>query len=114
MANWSVNPETCEAGRSFLEPTVAQLETAIVNAATCFESWRKTSFMQRSEIATRAAKIMRDDDDYFARSMTLICSKLPYVSNYLTTDRPTTSSHWPMLICSFRRIKNPNHNIRFC
>ena len=114
MANWSVNPETCEAGRSFLEPTVAQLETAIVNAATCFESWRKTSFMQRSEIATRAAKIMRDDDDYFARSMTLICSKLPYVSNYLTTDRPTTSCQRPMLICSFRRIKNPNHNIRFC
>lgn len=76
MAYQTVNPATGEVSRSFPELTNAQLETAIVNAVTCFESWRKTSFAQRSAIAVKAAEIMREDSDDFARWTTLEMGKL--------------------------------------
>jgi succinate-semialdehyde dehydrogenase / glutarate-semialdehyde dehydrogenase len=76
MAYQSVNPATGEEGQSFPELTETQLETAIVNAATCFESWRQTSFTQRAEIAAKAADIMRQRTDELARPMTLEMGKL--------------------------------------
>lgn len=71
MAYQSVNPATGEVGDSFPDMTDAQLDAAIASAAACFERWRNTSFAQRSDIAAKAAKIMRAGNDRFAHWMTL-------------------------------------------
>ena len=76
MAYQSVNPATGEVGDSFPDMTDAQLDAAVASAATCFESWRNTTFAQRVKIAAKAAEIMRADNDRFARWMTLEMGKL--------------------------------------
>ena len=76
MAYQSINPATGEVGQSFAERNDAQLEAAIATAATCFESWRQTSFAQRAAIVSKAAAIMRERSDEFARPMTLEMGKL--------------------------------------
>ena len=76
MAYQSINPATDEEGQSFAELTDAQLEAAIATAATCFESWRQTSFVQRAAIVSKAAAIMRERSDDLARLMTLEMGKL--------------------------------------
>jgi succinate-semialdehyde dehydrogenase / glutarate-semialdehyde dehydrogenase len=76
MAYQSINPATDEEGQSFAELTDAQLEAAIATAATCFESWRQISFVQRAAIVSKAAAIMRERSDDLARLMTLEMGKL--------------------------------------
>jgi len=76
MGYQSVNPATGEVGESFEELSDTQLEAAILTAATCFENWRQTSFAERATIATKAAAIMREHSDGFARPVTLEMGKL--------------------------------------
>lgn len=76
MAYQSINPATGEEGQSFAELNDAQLEAAIATAATCFESWRQTSFVQRAAIVSKAAAIMRERSDDLAGLMTLEMGKL--------------------------------------
>jgi len=76
MSYQSVNPYTGKLVKSFDEHTDPQLETAITTAATCFETWRNLSFAERAVITSKAAAIMRERAEEFARPMTLEMGKL--------------------------------------
>lgn len=76
MAYQSINPASGEVGQSFPELSDAELETAIVAAAACYEDWRQTSFAQRAAIVSKAASIMRDRSEELARLVTLEMGKL--------------------------------------
>jgi succinate-semialdehyde dehydrogenase/glutarate-semialdehyde dehydrogenase len=76
MTYQSINPYDGEVLRTFSELDDQQLETALATAADCFESWRRTSFAERTTIAGRAAALMRANVDDFARLVTLEMGKL--------------------------------------
>jgi succinate-semialdehyde dehydrogenase / glutarate-semialdehyde dehydrogenase len=76
MRYQSINPYNGELVKSFDEHTYQQLETAIANAANCFESWRKLTFAGRAGIVSKAAGIMRERAEELARPMTLEMGKL--------------------------------------
>ncbi len=76
MSYQSINPYNGELVKSFDEHTDQQLDASIAAAATCFESWRKLTFAERAGIVTKAAAIMRERAEEFARPMTLEMGKL--------------------------------------
>ena len=49
MAYQSVNPYDGKILKTFEELSDKQLETALATAATCFETWRYTTFAQRAD-----------------------------------------------------------------
>ena len=76
MSYQSVNPNNGETLRTFEELTDEQLEEAMATAASCFDDWKRTGFLQRSAIAAKAAAIMRSRIEEFARPVTLEMGKL--------------------------------------
>ncbi len=76
MSYQSVNPFDGKILKTFTETTDAELETANATAATCFNTWRHTRFAERAKIAAKAAAIMLERIDEFARPMTLEMGKL--------------------------------------
>ena len=76
MTYQSVNPYDGTILKTFEELTDQQLETAIATAASCFETWRRTTFAERAVVAVRAAAIMRARAGEFARPVTLEMGKL--------------------------------------
>ena len=76
MAYQSVNPYDGKILKTFEELTDQQLETALENAAACFENWRHTTFAERAAVAAKAAAIMHARVDEFARPVTLEMGKL--------------------------------------
>ena len=76
MSYQSINPYNGELVKSFDEHTDQQLETAIATAATCFDTWRMLTFAERAVIVAKAAAIMRDRAEEFARPVTLEMGKL--------------------------------------
>ncbi len=76
MSYQSVNPYNGELVRSFEEQTDPELENAIATAADCFEAWRKLSYNERAAIVSKAAAIMQERSEEFARPVTLEMGKL--------------------------------------
>lgn len=76
MAYQSINPATGELLLSFKEMSDTELETATATATACFTVWRDTSFADRAVIARKAAALMRERSDEFARPITLEMGKL--------------------------------------
>ncbi len=76
MSYQSINPYNGELVKSFVEHTDEQLGTAITIAAACFDTWRKLTFGERADVVSKAASIMRERADEFARLMTLEMGKL--------------------------------------
>ena len=76
MTYQSVNPYDGKVLRTFEELTDKQLETALETAATCFDAWRHTSFTERATVVAKAAAILRERVDEFARPVTLEMGKL--------------------------------------
>src|ERR1017187_869268 len=76
MAYQSVNPYDGKILKTFKELTDNQLETALGNAATCFENWRHTTFAGRAAVVKKAAAIMRARTDELARPKTPAMGKL--------------------------------------
>jgi succinate-semialdehyde dehydrogenase/glutarate-semialdehyde dehydrogenase len=76
MAYQSVNPYDGKILKTFEELTDQQLDTALENAAACFENWRRTTFAKRAAVAAKAAAIMSARVDEFARPVTLEMGKL--------------------------------------
>ena len=72
----SVNPADGKTFKTFEKLTDAQLEIAISAAATCFETWRHKTFGERAIVAVKAAAIMRERVEEFARPVTLEMGKL--------------------------------------
>jgi succinate-semialdehyde dehydrogenase/glutarate-semialdehyde dehydrogenase len=76
MSYQSVNPYDGKVLKTFKELTNQQLEKALETAATCFETWRRTTFAKRAAVTAKAAAIMRARVDEFARPVTLEMGKL--------------------------------------
>jgi succinate-semialdehyde dehydrogenase/glutarate-semialdehyde dehydrogenase len=76
MAYQSVNPYDGKILKTFEELTDKQLEMALATAATCFESWRHTTFAERAAVVAKASAILRARIDEFARPVTLEMGKL--------------------------------------
>ncbi len=76
MSYQSINPFNGELVKSFAEHTDQQLETAIATAAKCFDTWKNLTVAARAVIVAKAAAIMRERAEEFARPMTLEMGKL--------------------------------------
>jgi|tagenome__1003787_1003787.scaffolds.fasta_scaffold20988990_1 succinate-semialdehyde dehydrogenase/glutarate-semialdehyde dehydrogenase len=66
----TVNPATGEPGRSYQPHILDDAKAAAVAARRTFLDWRRTSFAERSTILHKAAAILRERKDEFARLMT--------------------------------------------
>jgi succinate-semialdehyde dehydrogenase/glutarate-semialdehyde dehydrogenase len=76
MTYQSVNPYDEKTLKTFDELTDQQLEAALKTASTCFDTWRHTTFAERAKVVTKAATLMREQVESFARTMTLEMGKL--------------------------------------
>jgi succinate-semialdehyde dehydrogenase/glutarate-semialdehyde dehydrogenase len=70
MSYQSVNPFDNTVGKSFSEITDKQLEEKLATANTCFATWKHTSYAERAKIVNRAAKLLHEQADQFAKIMT--------------------------------------------
>ena len=66
----TVNPATGEPGRSYEQHTPDVAHETAGAAHRAFLEWRKTSFGERSAIIHKAAEVLRERKDEFARLMT--------------------------------------------
>jgi succinate-semialdehyde dehydrogenase/glutarate-semialdehyde dehydrogenase len=66
----TVNPATGEPGRSYRETPLDEAKAAAAAARRAYLAWRRTSFAERSAILHKAAEILRQRKDEFARLMT--------------------------------------------
>ncbi len=76
MTFHSINPMNGKVLGTFEQLTDRQLEDALTAASAYFEIWRDTSFAERAIIGMRAAAILRNRTDEFARLATLEMGKL--------------------------------------
>jgi len=70
MTYQSLNPFNGELVESFDPLGDAPLETKIVIAQACYETWRQTSYADRAKIIAKAGEILHARADEFARIMT--------------------------------------------
>jgi succinate-semialdehyde dehydrogenase/glutarate-semialdehyde dehydrogenase len=66
----TVNPATEEPGRSYEQHTLEEAREAAAAAHRSYLDWRRTSFAERSAVIRKAARILRERKDEFARLMT--------------------------------------------
>ena len=77
MAYQSTNPYDGKILATFPECDAAALEGKLAAAADCFKmSWRGHSYAQRKTVLARAAAILRERTDEFARLITIEMGKL--------------------------------------
>jgi succinate-semialdehyde dehydrogenase/glutarate-semialdehyde dehydrogenase len=75
MAYQSVNPANGKLLKKFEELTDQQLETRLAAAETCFNTWRHKTYADRAVIVAKAAALLHERADEFARIMTLEMGK---------------------------------------
>jgi len=75
MAIATINPATGEVIKQFDALTDAQVDERIHKAAKAFQSFRKTSFADRSRWMTKAAEILEAEKEALGRLMTLEMGK---------------------------------------
>lgn len=66
----TINPATGEPGRTYQAHTLDDAHSAAAAARAAFLKWRRTSFAERAERLHRAAAILREREEEFARLMT--------------------------------------------
>jgi len=71
----SVNPFDGKTLKTFVALTDEQLEKKLVGAQTCYETWRHKTYAERAVIVAKAAAIMREKCDEFAKLATLEMGK---------------------------------------
>jgi succinate-semialdehyde dehydrogenase/glutarate-semialdehyde dehydrogenase len=71
----TVNPATGETVATFDALTESQLDEKLARSAEAFRSYRRTTFADRARWMARAADILEDERDAFARIMTLEMGK---------------------------------------
>ncbi len=72
----TTNPYTNEVVATFPDLDDAELEHLVEQAKSTFSSWSATSFAKRAKIMARAAGILREQGNDFARLLTLEMGKL--------------------------------------
>lgn len=70
MAYQSINPATGTLSQSFVELTASELESKLATAEACYRTWKTTSYAQRAVILHKAATLLREQSETFARTMT--------------------------------------------
>jgi succinate-semialdehyde dehydrogenase/glutarate-semialdehyde dehydrogenase len=75
MTYASVNPYDGKTLKTFKELTDKEFEAKIAAAAACFETWRHKPYAARAAIIAKAAAILHERADEFARIMTLEMGK---------------------------------------
>ena len=75
MGYQSINPFNNRLEASFDEITDGQLDASIAAASACFATWRHTGYAARAVILAKAAGLLRERADQFARVMTLEMGK---------------------------------------
>ena len=75
MAYQSVNPNDGKILRTFEDFTSAQLEQSLATAESCFQTWKHTSYAERATIVAKAAALMHEHVDDFAKLATLEMGK---------------------------------------
>jgi len=75
MAYQSLNPATGKLIKKFEELTDKQLEEKLATAAKCYETWKRKSYADRAVIVAKAAKLMHEQAEAFAHTMTLEMGK---------------------------------------
>ena len=77
MAYQSINPYNAEVLQSFKEVSAAELEEKLAVASRCFSDvWAKKTYADRAKVLVRAAAIMRERPEEFAKLITLEMGKL--------------------------------------
>ena len=66
----AINPATEELIREYPDHDAAQVERRLTLAAEVFPSWRDLAFAERAVLMKRAADLLRENRDRFARLMT--------------------------------------------
>ncbi len=66
----TVNPATGDPGKAYDPDTIADGLRAAADARTAYLDWRRTTFAERSAVMHKAAAILRQRKDEFARLMT--------------------------------------------
>jgi succinate-semialdehyde dehydrogenase/glutarate-semialdehyde dehydrogenase len=75
MPYQTVNPYTGEVLATYTEISDTELQDVLSRAQSAYETWRQRTFDDRKEITKRAAQIMRERADEFARLLTLEMGK---------------------------------------
>lgn len=75
MPYQTLNPFNGEIVQTFDAHSDQQLEAAVKQASSCFDSWRAVSFAERAKVASKAAALLRSRVDEFARLITLEMGK---------------------------------------
>ncbi|MFT8516495.1 MAG: aldehyde dehydrogenase family protein, partial [Acetobacter persici] len=76
MAYKTVNPYTNETIATFPDLKDAELESLLSQAEKTYKSWRGTSFADRAGILHKAARLLRDKSEDYAKLLTLEMGKL--------------------------------------
>ncbi|MBC6458927.1 NAD-dependent succinate-semialdehyde dehydrogenase [Actinomadura sp. HBU206391] len=76
MSYQSVNPYNGQVLASFPEISDAELEDALSRAQATYETWGRQTFDERAAVTRRAAQILRERPDEFARLLTMEMGKL--------------------------------------
>ena len=77
MAYQSINPYNAEVLQSIKEVSAAELEEKLAVASRCFSDvWAKKTYADRAKVLVRAAAIMRERPEEFAKLITLEMGKL--------------------------------------
>jgi succinate-semialdehyde dehydrogenase/glutarate-semialdehyde dehydrogenase len=71
----SVNPANGQQIKTYDEMTPEQVSAAVVQTHDAWKSWRKTSFAERGRLMKRAAEILRQRKEEFARLMAIEMGK---------------------------------------
>jgi succinate-semialdehyde dehydrogenase/glutarate-semialdehyde dehydrogenase len=75
MSYQSINPNDGKTLKSFEHLNKAQLEKSLATAESCFQTWKHTSYAQRATIVAKAAALMHEHFDDFAKLATLEMGK---------------------------------------
>ena len=75
MTYQSLNPATGKLLKKFEELTDKELDAKIATAEACFETWRHKSYAERAKVVNKAAKLLHEQADKFAHTMTLEMGK---------------------------------------
>jgi acyl-CoA reductase-like NAD-dependent aldehyde dehydrogenase len=75
MAYQSINPFDNHLEKTFDEISDTQLEAKLAAAASCFVTWKQTSYAHRAKIVARAAVLLHEQAERFAQIMTMEMGK---------------------------------------
>ena len=75
MTYQSLSPFDGKLIKGFADITAGEYESKLAKAQECFQTWRHTSYADRAVIIARAAELLHEQADAFARTMTLEMGK---------------------------------------